>query len=97
MARTYLDPHSPYVGYNTVGEQFTTVSNAATQLADGARRDSASGEPQSAARRSGSAEPPGCGNWSAAGTGFGSAQQLVTAGARPEQRCVRPGHPGPTR
>ena len=77
MARTYLD--NIYVGYNTVGEQFTTVSKAATQLADGAK-ELASGT-QSASDGA-AALNDGLRQLDAARTGFASAQQLVTAGTR---------------
>lgn len=77
MARTYLD--NIYVGYNTVGKQFTTVADAAGQLADGGKGVASGTRSASdgAAKLS-----DGLRRLDAARSGFAGAQQLVTSGSQ---------------
>ena len=77
MARTYLD--NIYVGYNKVGQQFTTVSKAANQLADGAK-GLATGT--KSASDGASKLSDGLRQLDAARTQFAGARQLVTSGSR---------------
>ncbi|HEX2856820.1 MAG TPA: YhgE/Pip domain-containing protein [Propionibacteriaceae bacterium] len=77
MARTYLD--NIYVGYNKVGQQFTTVSKAANQLADGAKGlASGTGSASDGATKL----SDGLRQLDAARSQFAGAQQLVTSGGR---------------
>lgn len=76
MTRTYLD--NIYVGYNTVGKQFTTVADGAAQLAKGSEGLSSG----VASAASGAAQlSDGLRQLDAARRQFAGAQQLVTSGS----------------
>ncbi len=77
MTRAYLE--NIYVGYNTVGKQFTTVADGAAQLAKGSQGLSSG----VASASSGAAKlSDGLRQLDAAGSQFAGAHQLVTSGSQ---------------
>ncbi len=84
MTRTYLD--NIYVGYNTVGKQFTTIADGAAQLAKGAEGLSSG----VASASSGAASlSDGLRKLDAARSQFVGAQQLVTSGQQTDRAARR--------